>query len=131
MEADQKRLEDLLGQVKYQKDIESKGLDMVKIPFIPTLIAGGIMIGDARGKLGWLEPELAKLRQTVDYKITLNRVVGVAFHNISDMHSTLDSAITALTYMSTQWEDLDSQYSGVLGHIDKADQKLIKININS
>ncbi len=27
-----KRLEDLLGQVKYQKDIESKGLDMVKIP---------------------------------------------------------------------------------------------------
>ncbi|PET71705.1 hemolysin BL-binding component precursor, partial [Bacillus cereus] len=78
VEADQKRLEDLLGQVKYQKDIESKGLDMVKIPFIPTLIAGGIMIGDARGKLGWLEPELAKLRQTVDYKITLNRVVGVA-----------------------------------------------------
>ena len=54
------------------------------------------MIGDARGKLGWLEPELAKLRQTVDYKITLNRVVGVAFHNISDMHSTLDSAITLL-----------------------------------
>ena len=104
---------------------------MVKIPFIPTLIAGGIMIGDARGKLGWLEPELAKLRQTVDYKITLNRVVGVAFHNISDMHSMLDSAITALTYMSTQWEDLDSQYSGVLGHIDKADQKSIKININS
>ncbi|MEB8649407.1 hemolytic enterotoxin HBL binding subunit HblA, partial [Bacillus cereus] len=123
VEADQKRLEDLLGQVKYQKDIESKGLDMVKIPFIPTLIAGGIMIGDARGKLGWLEPELAKLRQTVDYKITLNRVVGVAFHNISDMHSMLDSAITALTYMSTQWEDLDSQYSGVLGHIEKADQK--------
>ncbi len=38
VEADQKRLEDLLGQVKYQKDIESKGLDMVKIPFIPTLI---------------------------------------------------------------------------------------------
>ncbi len=123
VEADQKRLEDLLGQVKYHKDIESKGLDMVKIPFIPTLIAGGIMIGDARGKLGWLEPELAKLRQTVDYKITLNRIVGVAFHNISDMHSMLDSAITALTYMSTQWEDLDSHYSGVLGHIDKADQK--------
>jgi hypothetical protein len=29
VEADQKRLEDLLGQVKYQKDIESKGLDNV------------------------------------------------------------------------------------------------------
>ncbi|MGG1168818.1 HBL/NHE enterotoxin family protein [Bacillus mycoides] len=123
VEDDQKRLEDLLGQVNYQKDIESKGLDMVKIPFLPTLIAGGIMIGDARGKLGWLEPELVKLRQNVDYKITLNRVVGVAFHNISDMHSAIDSAITALTYMSTQWDDLDSQYTGVLGHIEKADQK--------
>ncbi|SCM86910.1 HBL/NHE enterotoxin family protein [Bacillus mycoides] len=123
VEDDQKRLEDLLGQVNYQKDIESKGLDMVKIPFLPTLIAGGIMIGDARGKLGWLEPELVKLRQNVDYKITLNRVVGVAFHNISDMHSAIDSAITALTHMSTQWDDLDSQYTGVLGHIDKADQK--------
>ena len=96
---------------------------MVKIPFLPTLIAGGIMIGDARGNLGWLEPELAKLRKNVDYKITLNRVVGVAFHNISDMHSAIDNAITALTYMSTQWDDLDSQYSGVLGHIDKANQK--------
>ncbi|EJR45127.1 hemolysin BL-binding component [Bacillus cereus VD107] len=124
VEDDQKRLEDLLGQVNYQKDIESKGLDMVKIPFLPTLIAGGIMIGDARGKLGWLEPELAKLRQNVDYKITLNRVVGVAFHNISDMHSAIDNAITALTYMSTQWDDLDSRYAGVLGHIDKADQKV-------
>ncbi|MCQ6567363.1 HBL/NHE enterotoxin family protein [Bacillus mycoides] len=124
VEDDQKRLEDLLGQVNYQKDIESKGLDMVKIPFLPTLIAGGIMIGDARGKLGWLEPELTKLRQNVDYKITLNRVVGVAFHNISDMHSAIDNAINALTYMSTQWDDLDSQYTGVLGHIDKADQKV-------
>ncbi|WP_242215260.1 HBL/NHE enterotoxin family protein [Bacillus cereus group sp. BfR-BA-01383] len=123
VEDDQKRLEDLLGQVNYQKDIESKGLDMVKIPFLPTLIAGGIMIGDARGKLSWLEPELAKLRQNVDYKITLNRVVGVAFHNISDMHSAIDNAITALTYMSTQWDDLDSQYAGVLRHIDTADQK--------
>ena len=87
------------------------------------------MIGDARGKLGWLEPELAKLRQTVDYKITLNRVVGVAFHNISDMHSMLDSAITALTYMSTQWEDLDSQYSvywDILIKRSKSDQNKYK-----
>ena len=76
------------------------------------------MIGDARGKLGWLEPELAKLRQTVDYKITLNRVVELHFI-ILVICIMLDSAITALTYMSTQWEDLDSQYSGVLGHIDK------------
>ncbi|WP_459501452.1 hemolysin BL regulatory component HblB [Bacillus sp. C1] len=124
VEADQKRLDEVLGQVNYYKQLESDGLTMVKIPFIPTLISGGIMIGTARDNLGRLEPTLSELRKTVDYKITLNRVVGVAFHNISDMHSMIDNAITALTYMSTQWDDLDSQYSGVLGHIDKADQKV-------
>ncbi|MGG2017919.1 HBL/NHE enterotoxin family protein [Bacillus sp. S10(2024)] len=123
VETDQKRLDEVLGQVNYYKKLESDGLTMVKIPFIPTLISGGIMIGTARDNLGRLEPTLTELRKTVDYKITLNRVVGVAFHNISDMHSTIDNAITALTYISTQWDDLDSQYSGVLGHIDKAAQK--------
>ncbi|PEA80515.1 hemolysin BL-binding component precursor [Bacillus pseudomycoides] len=138
VETDQKRLDEVLGQVNYYKKLESDGLTMVKIPFIPTLISGGIMIGTARDNLGRLEPTLTELRKTVDYKITLNRVVGVAFHNISDMHSTIDTAITALTYMSTQWDDLDSQYSGVLGHIDtaaqKADQnryKFLNPNLNS
>ncbi|CAI8757479.1 hemolysin BL binding component [Bacillus sp. IT-79MI2] len=138
VETDQKRLDEVLGQVNYYKKLESDGLTMVKIPFIPTLISGGIMIGTARDNLGRLEPTLTELRKTVDYKITLNRVVGVAFHNISDMHSTIDNAITALTYMSTQWDDLDSQYSGVLGHIDtaaqKADQnryKFLNPNLNS
>ncbi|OOG94122.1 hypothetical protein BTH41_01821 [Bacillus mycoides] len=138
VETDQKRLDEVLGQVNYYKKLESDGLTMVKTPFIPTLISGGIMIGTARDNLGRLEPTLTELRKTVDYKITLNRVVGVAFHNISDMHSTIDNAITALTYMSTQWDDLDSQYSGVLGHIDtaaqKADQnryKFLNPNLNS
>ncbi|WP_018766738.1 hemolysin BL regulatory component HblB [Bacillus sp. 105MF] len=138
VETDQKRLDEVLGQVNYYKKLESDGLTMVKIPFIPTLISGGIMIGTARDNLGRLEPTLTELRKTVDYKITLNRVVGVAFHNISDMHSTIDNAITALTYMSTQWDDLESQYSGVLGHIDtaaqKADQnryKFLNPNLNS
>ncbi|WIY62034.1 hemolysin BL regulatory component HblB [Bacillus arachidis] len=123
VETDQKRLDEVLADINYQKDIESKGLTMVKIPFFPTMIAGGIMIGDARSKLSSLEPLLSQLRQTVDYKITLNRVVGVAFHNISDMHSAIDKAITSLTYMSAQWHDLDSKYSGVLEHIDKASEK--------
>ncbi|MDM5186047.1 HBL/NHE enterotoxin family protein [Bacillus sp. DX4.1] len=123
VEDDEKRLNEVLAEINYQKDIESKGLTMVKIPFPPVMISGGIMIGDARSKLGWLEPELAKLRQTVDYKITLNRVVGVAFNNINEIHSTIDKAINALTYMSTQWHDLDSQYTGVLGHIEKASEK--------
>lgn len=122
IEDDQKRLNEVLAEVNYQKGIESKGLTMVKVPFIPTLIAGGIMIGDARSKLGWLEPELAKLRQTVDYKITLNRVVGVAFNNISEMHGAIDKAIKNLTYMSTQWSDLDTQYEGLLNHIKDASE---------
>ncbi|PEI95799.1 hemolysin [Bacillus pseudomycoides] len=123
VEADQKRLNEALAEINYQKDIESKGLTMVKVPFLPTLIAGGIMIGDARSKLGWLEPELAKLRQTVDYKLTLNRVVGVAFNNIDQMHSAIDNALKSLTFMYDQWSDLDRQYGSVLQFIDKASEK--------
>ncbi|WP_410985663.1 HBL/NHE enterotoxin family protein [Bacillus cereus] len=123
VEADQKRLNEVLAEINYQKDIESKGLTMVKIPFPPVMISGGIMIGDARSKLSTLEPKLAQLRQTVDYKITLNRVVGVAFNNLDQMHSVIDNAINSLTYMSDQWHDLDSKYLGVLGHIDNASQK--------
>ncbi|MEN1938674.1 HBL/NHE enterotoxin family protein [Paenibacillus sp. 102] len=123
VEADQKRLNEVLAEINYQKDIESKGLTMVKIPFPPVMISGGIMIGDARSKLSTLEPKLAQLRQTVDYKITLNRVVGVAFNNISEMHSAIDNAIKNLAYMSDQWHDLDSKYLGVLGHVDNASQK--------
>ncbi|WP_144568705.1 HBL/NHE enterotoxin family protein [Bacillus pseudomycoides] len=123
VEDDQKRLNEVLEQVNYQKDIESKGLTMVKIPFFPVMISGGIMIGDARSKLGWLEPELAKLRQTVDYKLTLNRVVGVAFNNIDQMHSAIDNALKSLTFMYDQWSDLDRQYGSVLQFIDKASEK--------
>ncbi|WJE50474.1 HBL/NHE enterotoxin family protein [Bacillus cereus] len=123
VDADQKRLNEVLVEINYQKGIESKGLTMVKVPFLPTLIAGGIMIGDARSKLGWLEPELAKLRQTVDYKLTLNRVVGVAFNNISEMHSAIDNALKSLTFMYDQWSDLDRQYGSVLQFIDKASEK--------
>ena len=34
-------------------------------------------MGVAKDNLGKLEPLLAELRQTVDYKVTLNRVVGL------------------------------------------------------
>ncbi|MEH7461081.1 HBL/NHE enterotoxin family protein [Bacillus thuringiensis] len=123
VEADQKRLNEVLGKINYYKKLESDGIITVSIPTIPTWISGGTMIGTARSNLGWLEPELAKLRQTVDYKITLNRIVRVAFNNISEMHSAIDKAISSLTYMSAQWDDLDSKYSGVLGHIEKASEK--------
>lgn len=93
------------------------------MPSIPTWIAGGVMLGIARDQLGQLEPLLAQLKQTVDYKTTLNRVVGIAHSNISEMYNALDGAIDALTYMSAQWNDLNSQYSGVLNHIKKASEK--------
>ncbi|WP_439741503.1 hemolysin BL binding component B [Bacillus pseudomycoides] len=138
VEADEKRLQQILDSVNYYKKLESDGFNVMKGAILGLPIIGGIIVGIARDNLSKLEPTLTELRKTVDYKTTLNRVVGVAFHNISDMHSTIDNAITALTYMSTQWDDLDSQYSGVLGHIDtaaqKADQnryKFINPNLNS
>ncbi|WBO69876.1 HBL/NHE enterotoxin family protein (plasmid) [Bacillus cereus] len=138
IDEDEKRLNDVLEQVRHFKQVESDGIITVSIPSIPTWIAGGVMIGVARDNLGTLEPLLAQLRQTVDYKITLNRVVGVVYNNITEMQNAIGSAINALTYMSAQWHDLDSQYSGVLNHIDKASQKadqnkfkFLKPNLNA
>jgi len=123
VEDDQKRLKEVLESVNYYKKLESDGIITVSVPSIPTWIAGGIMLGVARDQLGQLEPLLAQLNQTVDYKTTLNRVVGIAHSNISEMYNALDDAINALTFMSTQWNDLDSQYSGVLRHIENASEK--------
>ncbi|MFB5253054.1 HBL/NHE enterotoxin family protein [Bacillus mycoides] len=138
VEDDEKRLNEVLGSVNYYKQLESDGFNVMKGAILGLPIIGGIIVGVAQDNLGKLEPTLAELRKTVDYKITLNRVVGVAYNNISEMHKALDDAINALTYMSTQWHDLDSQYSGVLGHIDnvsqKADQnkyKFLKPNLNA
>ncbi|MGE8001570.1 HBL/NHE enterotoxin family protein [Lysinibacillus sp. NPDC093190] len=123
VEDDQKRLNEILESVNYYKKLESDGIITVSVPSIPTWIAGGIMLGIARDQLGQLEPLLAQLNQTVDYKTTLNRVVGIAHSNISEMYNALDDAINALTFMSAQWNDLDSQYSGVLRHIENASEK--------
>ncbi|PEM27603.1 hemolysin BL binding component B [Bacillus pseudomycoides] len=138
VEADEKRLQQILDSVNYYKKLESDGFNVMKGAILGLPIIGGIIVGIARDNLSKLEPTLAELRQTVDYKITLNRVVGVAYNNISEMHKALDDAINALTYMSTQWHDLDVQYSGVLGHIEtasqKADQnkfKFLKLNLNA
>ncbi|WP_242310307.1 HBL/NHE enterotoxin family protein [Bacillus cereus group sp. BfR-BA-01524] len=138
VDADQKRLEEVLGSVNYYKQLESDGFNVMKGAILGLPIIGGIIVGVARNNLGTLEPLLAQLRQTVDYKLTLNRVVGVAYNNIAEMQNAIGSAINALTYMSAQWHDLDSQYSGVLNHIDKASQKadqnkfkFLKPNLNA
>ncbi|WP_410985662.1 HBL/NHE enterotoxin family protein [Bacillus cereus] len=138
VEADEKRLNEVLDSVNYYKKLESDGFNVMKGAILGLPIIGGIIVGVARDNLGKLEPLLAELRQTVDNKTTLNRVVGVAHNNINEMHKALDDAINSLTYMSTQWHDLDSQYSGVLGHIEtasqKADQnkfKFLKPNLNA
>ncbi|PGT15839.1 hemolysin BL binding component B [Bacillus cereus] len=138
VEDDEKRLNEVLGSVNYYKQLESDGFNVMKGAILGLPLIGGIIVGVARDNLGKLEPTLAELRMTVDYKVTLNRVVKVAYNNISEMHSALDDAINELTYMSTQWNDLDSQYSGVLRHIEyasqKADQnkyKFLKPNLNA
>ncbi len=123
VEDDEKRLNEVLETVNYYKKLESDALITVSVPTIPTLISGGIMLGVARENLSQLEPLLKQLQQTVDYKMTLNRVVGVVHNSINEMHNALDDAINALTFMSAQWSDLDSQYSGVLRHIENASEK--------
>ncbi|PDY46646.1 hemolysin [Bacillus pseudomycoides] len=138
VEADQKRLDEILGSVNYYKQLESDGYNVMKGALFGLPLIGGVIVLTAQENLKKLEPTLAELRKTVDDKVTLNRVVGLAHNNISEMHKALDEAINSLTYMSAQWNDLDSQYSGVLKNVDNAAKKsaaksfiFLKLNLNS
>ena len=134
IEEDQKRLDEVLKSVNYYKKLESDGFNVMKGTVLGLPLIGGIIVVVAKDNLGKLEPLsqqlLEKLSQPVDHKITLNRVVGVTYNNINEMHNAIDGAIHALTYMSTQWNNLDSQYTAVLQHIEntseEADQNKFK-----
>ena len=134
IEEDQKRLDEVLKSVNYYKKLESDGFNVMKGTVLGLPLIGGIIVVVAKDNLGKLEPLsqqlLEKLSQPVDHKITLNRVVGVTYNNINEMHNAIDTAIHALTYISAQWNHLDSQYSAVLQHIEntseKADQSKFK-----
>ncbi|MEH7458836.1 HBL/NHE enterotoxin family protein [Bacillus sp. JJ1127] len=123
VDADQKRLEEILGSVNYYKQLESDGFNVMKGALFGLPLIGGVIVLTAQENLKKLEPTLAELRKTVDYKVTLNRVVGVAHTSISEMHKALDDAINSLTYMSAQWNDLDNQYGSVLTFLDNASEK--------
>ncbi|MEX0416771.1 HBL/NHE enterotoxin family protein [Bacillus sp. C30] len=123
LDDDEKRLQTVLDKINHFKRVETAGIIVVSIPTIPTMIAGSTMLIVSGKQLKELEPLLIQLRQTVDYKKTLNRVVTVAYNNVDEMHKAISDAVDALEYMSTQWDDLDSQYAGVLKFIDKASTK--------
>ncbi len=102
-DADQKRLEEVLGSVNYYKQLESDGFNVMKGAILGLPIIGGIIVGVARDNLGKLEPLLAELRQTVDYKVTLNRVVGVAYTNIMKCNSNYTIQCYFIIYSLTQF----------------------------
>lgn len=123
LDEDEEALQKVLKEVNHFRQVRSDGTKVIMWPALGTWIAGGIMITVASAQLAKLEPLLAQLAQTVDYKKTLNRVVGVASNSVDEMSKAIDGAVNALQYMVDQWNDLDSQYEGVLQTIDKADQK--------
>lgn len=125
LDDDEKRLQDVLEKVNQFKRMETAGIIIVSIPTFPTIIAGGTMLIVSGKQLKELEPLLQQLRQTVDYKTTLDRVVTVAYDSVDQMHKTISAAVDTLEYMSTQWNDLDSQYTGVLKSIDAASEKVM------
>ncbi|TKI82345.1 hemolysin, partial [Bacillus cereus] len=58
VDADQKRLEEVLGSVNYYKQLESDGFNVMKGAILGLPIIGGIIVGVARDNLGKLEPLL-------------------------------------------------------------------------
>ncbi|PGB02014.1 HBL/NHE enterotoxin family protein [Bacillus toyonensis] len=124
---DEEALQKVLEQVNR---IRQARIDDIKFDvwhIVEIAIGGGgslIKLVVDQSQLAKLEPLLAQLTQTVDYKKTLIRVVGVASNSVGEMSQAIDSAVKELQYMADQWNDLDSQYAGVLQMIDKADEKV-------
>ena len=142
IEEDQKRLDEILAKINHYNKLKSDGFNVMKGTVLGLPLIGGVIVIVAEDQLKELQPLvaplLAKVNQPVDHKVTLNRVVGVTYNNINEMHNAIDGAINALTYMSTQWNNLDSQYTAVLGQIEntseKADQnkfKFLKPNLDA
>ncbi|OLR26502.1 HBL/NHE enterotoxin family protein [Bacillus cereus] len=124
LDDDEIAMQKLLDQINHFKRVRRDGTIVIAVPTMWTWIAGGIMLSVAQSELNKLEPLLVQLNQTIDYKKTLNRVVGVAANSVNKMHIEIDNAIAAVTYMKTQWDDLDAQYVGVLESIEEADKKI-------
>ncbi|MFJ8528039.1 HBL/NHE enterotoxin family protein [Bacillus sp. NPDC094106] len=127
IEEDQKRLDEILAKINRYNKLKSDGFNVMKGTVLGLPLIGGIIVIVAEDQLKELQPLVAplleKVNQPVDHKVTLNRVVGVTYNNISEMYNAIDGAINALTYMSTQWNNLDSQYTAVLGHIENTSEK--------
>ncbi|PEA53847.1 hemolysin [Bacillus pseudomycoides] len=127
IEEDQKRLDEILAKINHYNKLKSDGFNVMKGTVLGLPLIGGIIVIVAEDQLKDLQPLVAplleKVNQPVDHKVTLNRVVGVTYNNINEMHNAIDGAINALTYMSTQWNNLDSQYTAVLQQIENTSEK--------
>ncbi|MBH0340633.1 hemolysin [Bacillus thuringiensis] len=127
LDEDERLLQELLKQIKQYKLIQTAGIIGVSSIILfpgPNVAVGGILLIVSTAQLKQLEVLLEPLRQTVDYKKALNRVVTVASNSVDEMHNAISGAVDALEYMHTQWNDLDSQYAGVLKSIDAASEKV-------
>ncbi|MBJ8113794.1 HBL/NHE enterotoxin family protein [Bacillus cereus group sp. N6] len=123
IEADEAHLKEIMESIRHFRQVESDGYQVVSWPAIGTWIAGGVMIATAKINLGQLNPAFEGLNQTIDQKRAANRVVFTASQNVSEMTNAINDAVKSLQYMVDQWNDLDSQYAGVLQSIEKADEK--------
>ncbi|PEJ66368.1 HBL/NHE enterotoxin family protein [Bacillus wiedmannii] len=124
LDEDEENMKKVLEKVNHYRQVRSDGIIVVSVPTGWTLIAGGVMLLVSSEQLKNLEPLLVQLTQTVDYKKTLSRVVGVASNSVDEMSKAIDGAVDSLQYMVDQWNDVDSQYAGVLQMIDKVDEKV-------
>ncbi|PGT50510.1 hemolysin [Bacillus cereus] len=123
IEADEARLKEVMESIRHFRQVESDGYTVVMWPAIGTWISGSIMIATSKINLARLNPAFEALNQTIDHKRAVNRLVFITSQNIDEMANAINDAVKSLQYMVDQWNDLDSQYAGVLQSIAKADEK--------
>ncbi|MBJ8113783.1 HBL/NHE enterotoxin family protein [Bacillus cereus group sp. N6] len=121
IEDDEANLKKIMEEINYYRQFQP---DWSPWSFLWALSpSGGIMFFESTIKLNELRPAFEALNQTIDHKRAVNRIVFTASQNIDELAKAIDGATQALQYMVDQWNDLDSQYAGVLDSIEKADEK--------
>lgn len=123
IEDDKKNVMELMEKLKEAESLRDKGIYTVCFPSFMTWIAGGIVLAIANSQLDELRPLLDTLNRTVTDKESLQRSVLVAQTSMKEIHDVINSAIYSLTYMATQWDDLDSQYNKIVESINQASDK--------
>ncbi|PEP95266.1 HBL/NHE enterotoxin family protein [Bacillus toyonensis] len=124
IEADEANLKKIMEDINYYRKYQMDLSPLSILQWIISPIGAGVSVAVAKTHLDKLRPAFEELNKMIDQKRTVNRIVFTAAQNVNELANAIDGATQSLQYMVDQWNDLDSQYDGVLDSIETADAKI-------